>query len=335
MLHRRTSRPGSARAPRAPSARTRPRSRPSRRAASPPAATGFGSGWANTTRATPASISACEHGPVRPVWWHGSSVTTAVAPRASAPASASAAASACGDAGAAVVALRDLGAVGVEQHAADARVRAEGYAGRARELERATHRALLRCGELHRPVLTGPLTDSGATGTSTGTPVANSCVLLLIRTLTVGPGVPPGQPAPLASAAGSRTSERSRSSSVTAGAEFHRPQSTRAFLLVTTSLPHRARPPRCEAPHREAALPLRVDGAFRRPRSRRRPGTPPAPPGAGGVRQDPRAGLYDVEVRRLLPRTQDRVRGQPLLIRAHELTHVVHRRQADRLPVFS
>ena len=64
----------------------RPPSTPaSRRAASPPRATGFGSGCANTTRATPASISACEHGPVRPVWWHGSRVTTAVVPRASRP----------------------------------------------------------------------------------------------------------------------------------------------------------------------------------------------------------------------------------------------------------
>ena len=43
-------------------------------------------------------------------------------------------------------------------------------------------------------------------------------VLPPIRTLTVGPGVPPGQPA--AVAAGSRT--------VTAGSEFHRPRSTLA-----------------------------------------------------------------------------------------------------------
>jgi hypothetical protein len=72
-----------------------------RSAWAPPAATGLGSGWANTTRATPASISACAHGPVRPVWLHGSSVTTAVAPLAasadpSASTAASAAASACG-----------------------------------------------------------------------------------------------------------------------------------------------------------------------------------------------------------------------------------------------
>ncbi len=64
--------------------------------AAPPAATGLGSAWANTTRPTPASTSACAHGPVRPVWLHGSRVTTAVAPRASAPARASASTSACG-----------------------------------------------------------------------------------------------------------------------------------------------------------------------------------------------------------------------------------------------
>ena len=68
----------------------------SRNVVSPPAAIGLGSGWANTTRATPASTMAWAHGPVRPVWLQGSSVTTAVAPRASAPASARAAASACG-----------------------------------------------------------------------------------------------------------------------------------------------------------------------------------------------------------------------------------------------
>ena len=39
-----------------------------------------GVGRAKTTRATPASSSACVQGPVRPVWSHGSSVTTAVPP---------------------------------------------------------------------------------------------------------------------------------------------------------------------------------------------------------------------------------------------------------------
>ena len=51
-----------------------------RRVSAPPTATGFGSGCATTTRRTPAPTRAWEHGPVRPVWLQGSSVTTAVAP---------------------------------------------------------------------------------------------------------------------------------------------------------------------------------------------------------------------------------------------------------------
>src|SRR5207249_933089 len=70
-----------------------------RSVSAPPAATGSGSASATTTRATPASIRACEQGPVRPVWSHGSSVTTAVPPRAASPASRSATRSACGPPG--------------------------------------------------------------------------------------------------------------------------------------------------------------------------------------------------------------------------------------------
>ena len=51
------------------------------------------------------------------------------------------------------------------------------------------------------------------------------------------------------------------------------------------------------------------------------------------VRQDPRAGLHDVEVRRLLPRVQDRVRRQPRPVGEDVVADVVHRRQADRRPV--
>ena len=65
------------------------------KAAAPPAATGFGSVWAKTTRATPAATSASAHGPVRPVWLHGSRVTTAVPPRAASPAWRRASTSAC------------------------------------------------------------------------------------------------------------------------------------------------------------------------------------------------------------------------------------------------
>jgi hypothetical protein len=67
-----------------------------RNAAAPPAAAGVGSSTAITTRRTPAATSASAHGPVRPVWLHGSSVTTAVPPRARSPARASATISACG-----------------------------------------------------------------------------------------------------------------------------------------------------------------------------------------------------------------------------------------------
>ena len=68
----------------------------SRNRAAPPSATGLTSVWANTTRRTPAAISACEQGPVRPVWLHGSRVTTAVVPRAESPAARRASTSAWG-----------------------------------------------------------------------------------------------------------------------------------------------------------------------------------------------------------------------------------------------
>ncbi|CAI7977680.1 hypothetical protein FRAHR75_380041 [Frankia sp. Hr75.2] len=48
-----------------------------------------------------------------------------------------------------------------------------------------------------------------------------------IRTFTVGPGIPPGQPA-ATRADGSRT--------VTAGSEFHRPRSARAVVSTRLSL---------------------------------------------------------------------------------------------------
>lgn len=67
-----------------------------RNRSAPPRASGFGSGTATTTRATPARISASAHGGCFPWWLQGSSVTTTVAPRASAPARAKATASAWG-----------------------------------------------------------------------------------------------------------------------------------------------------------------------------------------------------------------------------------------------
>ena len=51
--------------------------------------------------------------------------------------------------GAAVEPLRDLLAVRVEQHAADAGVGPEGYAGRRGQLERTLHGLVLGCGEGH------------------------------------------------------------------------------------------------------------------------------------------------------------------------------------------
>ena len=144
---------------------------------------------------------------------------------------------------AAVVPLRDLGPVGVQQDAADPRVRAQRDAGRARELERATHRPLLASAELHLASPDRPLTDSGARARRPGTPAAR-----LVRASShpdfdrrsrsstwstgrspPGDGVRPGR---------GLLSDRADFHSVTAGAEFHRPQSTRAFLLVSPSLPH-------------------------------------------------------------------------------------------------
>ncbi len=51
------------------------------------------------------------------------------------------------------------------------------------------------------------------------------------------------------------------------------------------------------------------------------------------VGQDPRAGLRDVEIRRLLPRGQGWVRRQPRLISEDVGADVVHRWQADRGPL--
>mmetsp|Transcript_16096 Transcript_16096/g.62544 ORF Transcript_16096/g.62544 Transcript_16096/m.62544 type:complete len:221 (+) Transcript_16096:354-1016(+) len=62
----------------------------------PPLTRGSGSTNPTTTRLTPASTSALEHGGVRPKWSHGSSVTYAVHPFALAPAALSAKTSACG-----------------------------------------------------------------------------------------------------------------------------------------------------------------------------------------------------------------------------------------------
>ncbi len=61
-----------------------------------PLTRGLGSGIAATTLLMPDAITRRVHGPVRPVWQHGSSVTNIVAPRARSPASSSAKTSAWG-----------------------------------------------------------------------------------------------------------------------------------------------------------------------------------------------------------------------------------------------
>ena len=179
------------------------------------------------------------HGPVRPVWLQGSSVTTAVAPRASSPAAARASASACGlpaprwkpsptsapEGSSRTQPTRGLGPAGTPGVAASARARSIAECSAAVKLIGASGACSRTQG--------AQASRRGRTG-----PATNACVLLLIRTLTVGPGVPPGQPAtaPWSGAAvGSRT--------VTAGADFHRPQSTRALsgqcLLARPRVPQR------------------------------------------------------------------------------------------------
>ena len=122
----------------------------SRRNVAPPIATGLVSACANTTRTTPASTRAREHGPVRPVWLHGSSVTTAVAPRARSPARVRASTSACGEPAPRWNPSATVSAGRVEQHAADPWVGAEGDARRAGQLEGAHHRGALGAAGGHR-----------------------------------------------------------------------------------------------------------------------------------------------------------------------------------------
>ena len=114
---------------------------------------GWGRGWAKTTRRTPASTSACAHGPVRPVWLHGSRVTTAVVPRAAWPARGQRVGLGVGGAGAAVVALGD----GAARRRRAARSRRGGWdrGGRracAASSSARAHRALLGGGEAVSPL---------------------------------------------------------------------------------------------------------------------------------------------------------------------------------------
>ncbi len=166
----------------------------SRNVVSPPAAIGLGSGCANTTRATPASTMARAQGPVRPVWLHGSSVTTAVAPRASAPASARAAASACG-----LPAPRWYPSA-ISAPSASSRThptRGFGPSGTPGVRASSSARRIARCSLPLNSISPLRIVRSRTPGRGRVDRVRrprDSCVLLLIRTLTVGPGVPPGQP---------------------------------------------------------------------------------------------------------------------------------------------
>ncbi len=81
--------------------------------------------------------------------------------------------------GSAVEALGDHRAVGRQQHAAHARVRADGHAGGPRQVEGARHRGLLGPAERHRDAplvaLRADRGDGGKTGTGVGTTTPAAC----------------------------------------------------------------------------------------------------------------------------------------------------------------
>ncbi len=166
-----------------------PGRRAARRRRRRPAA--VGSAHATTTRATPASSSADVHGPVRPVCRHGSSVTTAVPPRARSPRLRQRDDLRVRAAGRRRPALADDLALGVEDHRADRRV--------GRGARRARHATARRRGASRRALPSwpsGPLARSGALrGRAVTGPTPRSRVepdrpcAPLLRTLTVGPGV--------------------------------------------------------------------------------------------------------------------------------------------------
>ena len=214
-------------------------------AASPPRATGLGSGCAKTTRATPASISAWLHGPVRPVWWHGSSVTTAVVPRRRhppRPARRPRRAAYRPRGGSPRRPRRRRGRAARSPRAGSAPGVRRGCAASSRARRIARFSAWLN--RISRPPVAPATRGDACADTGPDAPRASShpdfdrrsrSSHLVNRPLAV---------------AGSRTSGRSASSSpVTAGAEFHRPQSTRAFLLVRRVC-HTRLCPVCEAAHR-------------------------------------------------------------------------------------
>ena len=87
-----------------------------------PATRGNGSSVATTTRVTPASRMRCVHGPVRPTWQHGSSVTYIVAAGGAAGGLGQRVHLGVRPAGALVLALPDHDPVAIDHHRADHRV---------------------------------------------------------------------------------------------------------------------------------------------------------------------------------------------------------------------
>ena len=88
---------------------------------------------------------------------------------------------------------------GVQDHTADPRVGAGGHSRGGGQRERAPHRGLLGTGAGHHGPSVGshgrvPGRAVGRRHHLTVDPTASTLVRLPIRTLTVGPGVPPGQP---------------------------------------------------------------------------------------------------------------------------------------------
>ncbi len=170
-------------------------------------------------------------------------------------------------AGAPVEPLGDLSAGRVEQHAADPWVGAEGDARRAGQLEGAHHRGALGAAGGHRvPSRPCRRTRGVEKDRRAGSPAVLRA--LPIRTFTVGPGVPPGQPA----AGCSRVADFHRRLGITPT-----PEHASCSLVSATSLPHLAHRGYVRSATRSAAAPgatrrrPRSPGATRSSRSGRRP----------------------------------------------------------------
>ncbi len=112
---------------------------------------------------------------MRPVWLHGSRLTTAVVPAAAEPSLAERDGLGVGRTRSAVEAFGNDPAVVSEQHAAHPRVGAERHPRAGRERQCALHRGALRGGERHR-LLSGPSRAPGQTARPTPISVVITCV---------------------------------------------------------------------------------------------------------------------------------------------------------------